>query len=141
MNGPLTLDHLAIRVRDIEQTVAFYERVLGAEVLNLEAYRAGRHPHAALRWGKQRINLHPDHAGPRPPGYIAATNPTAGGADLCFVWPGPIAQAAAHLAAQGVEVEVGPGARPGAQGTGISLYFRDPDGNLLEFMSYTDPAL
>src|SRR6266567_2388351 len=116
MDRQLSLDHLAIRVRDIEVTVAFYGRVLGAEVLNLEAYRAGRHPHAALRWGKQRINLHPDHAGPRPEGYIAAANPTAGGADLCFVWPGTIEGARAHLETLNIPIEVGPGRRPGAQG-------------------------
>jgi catechol 2,3-dioxygenase-like lactoylglutathione lyase family enzyme len=136
MNRTLTLDHLAIRVRDVEQTVAFYARVLYAEVLNLEEYRAGRRPTASLRWGKQRINLHPDSSDLHP----RAANPTVGGADLCFVWPGTIEEAQAHLEALSIPIEVGPGRRPGAQGIGTSLYFRDPDGNLLELMCYDQPA-
>ena len=62
-----------------------------------------------------------------------------GGSDLCFVWPGPIADAIAHLAAHGVAVELGSVARFGARGEGISVYFRDPDGSLLEFISYVPP--
>jgi catechol 2,3-dioxygenase-like lactoylglutathione lyase family enzyme len=59
-----------------------------------------------------------------------------GNSDLCFVWPGPIEDAVAHLVEQGVEIETGPVARVGAQGAGTSVYFRDPDGSLLEFISY-----
>jgi catechol 2,3-dioxygenase-like lactoylglutathione lyase family enzyme len=55
---------------------------------------------------------------------------------LCFEWPGPIAEAAAHLNGCGVPVELGPVARHGAKGAGLSVYFRDPDGSLLEFISY-----
>jgi catechol 2,3-dioxygenase-like lactoylglutathione lyase family enzyme len=61
-----------------------------------------------------------------------------GGSDLCFVWPGPIEGALDHLAAQGVDVEIGPVARFGARGNGTSVYFRDPDGSLLELISYDD---
>lgn len=60
----------------------------------------------------------------------------AGGSDLCFEWPGPIQEAVAHLRAHQVPVEVGPVLRVGAKGTGTSIYFRDPDGSLLEFISY-----
>jgi catechol 2,3-dioxygenase-like lactoylglutathione lyase family enzyme len=63
-----------------------------------------------------------------------------GNSDLCFVWPGPIAEAVAHLERQGVEIETGPVPRLGAQGSGTSVYFRDPDGSLLEFISYTRPG-
>jgi catechol 2,3-dioxygenase-like lactoylglutathione lyase family enzyme len=59
-----------------------------------------------------------------------------GNSDLCFVWAGPIEEAAAHLERHGVEVEMGPVERLGAQGRGTSVYFRDPDGSLLEFISY-----
>ena len=71
-----------------------------------------------------------------------AANPVArlpvqpGNSDLCFEWRGPIADAAAHLANHGVAVELGPVERRGARGRGLSLYFRDPDGSLLEFISY-----
>ena len=63
-----------------------------------------------------------------------------GNSDLCFVWPGPIAEAAAHLRDCGVEVELGPVERAGAKGDGMSVYFRDPDESLLEFISYTGDA-
>jgi catechol 2,3-dioxygenase-like lactoylglutathione lyase family enzyme len=59
-----------------------------------------------------------------------------GNSDLCFEWAGPIDAAKAHLTAQGVEIELGPVARSAARGEGTSLYFRDPDGSLLEFISY-----
>jgi catechol 2,3-dioxygenase-like lactoylglutathione lyase family enzyme len=59
-----------------------------------------------------------------------------GNSDLCFVWDGPIEAAVAHLARHGVEVEEGPVRRYGARGAGASVYFRDPDGSLLELISY-----
>jgi catechol 2,3-dioxygenase-like lactoylglutathione lyase family enzyme len=59
-----------------------------------------------------------------------------GNSDLCFVWDGPIGSAVEHLERQGVEVEEGPVQRTGAGGDGTSVYFRDPDGSLLEFISY-----
>jgi catechol 2,3-dioxygenase-like lactoylglutathione lyase family enzyme len=60
----------------------------------------------------------------------------AGGSDLCFEWGGPIEEAIAHLTAQQVEIEVGPVTRLGVRGSGVSVYFRDPDGSLMEFISY-----
>ena len=63
-----------------------------------------------------------------------------GGSDLCFEWQGPIADAIAHLATHKVKIESGPMQRFGAKGPGMSVYFRDPDGSLLEFISYQEPA-
>jgi catechol 2,3-dioxygenase-like lactoylglutathione lyase family enzyme len=60
-----------------------------------------------------------------------------GNSDLCFEWPGPVEEARAHLERLGVAVELGPIARHAAKGAGTSVYFRDPDGSLLEFISYT----
>ena len=57
-------------------------------------------------------------------------------ATLCFRFDGTAEQAAAFLAERGVEVELGPVGRQGAGGRGRSVYFRDPDGSLLELMSY-----
>ena len=59
-----------------------------------------------------------------------------GGSDLCFEWHGPLEEAIRHLEAHGVAVELGPVERRGAKGPGRSVYFRDPDGSLLEFITY-----
>jgi catechol 2,3-dioxygenase-like lactoylglutathione lyase family enzyme len=59
-----------------------------------------------------------------------------GNSDLCFEWAGPIADAVSHLGRCGVKIEAGPMERFGAKGRGTSVYFRDPDGSLMEFMSY-----
>jgi catechol 2,3-dioxygenase-like lactoylglutathione lyase family enzyme len=59
-----------------------------------------------------------------------------GNSDICFEWKGPIADAVAHLSSHQVPIELGPVTRNGVKGAGTSVYFRDPDGSLLEFMSY-----
>lgn len=120
------LDHAVISVTDWERSNRFYAEVLGAELLE-------RGDGWAYRFGEQQLNVH----GPGVPGDPNARIPVPpGGADLCFVWDGPIAAAAEHLRTHGVEVELGPVTRNGAGGTGESVYFRDPDGSLLEFISY-----
>ena len=87
----------------------------------------------SYRFGDQQLNLH----GPGIEAEPLARRPVEpGGSDLCFVWPGPIRDAVDHLAAHGVAVELGPVPRFGAAGWGASVYFRDPDGSLLEFISY-----
>jgi catechol 2,3-dioxygenase-like lactoylglutathione lyase family enzyme len=122
----ITLDHCVIHVSDWERSNAFYRDVLGAELVR-------RGAGWAYRWGSTQLNLH----GPGIDAVPLARIPVPpGGSDLCFVWPGPIDDAAAHLAAHGVAVELGPVERWGAQGRGVSVYFRDPDGSLLEFISY-----
>ncbi len=85
------------------------------------------------RFGHNQLNVH----GPGVDAHPLARLPVQpGNSDLCFVWEGPIEEAIEHLARQGVEVEEGPVERHGAGGTGTSVYFRDPDGSLLEFISY-----
>jgi catechol 2,3-dioxygenase-like lactoylglutathione lyase family enzyme len=123
------LDHCVVTVSDWVHSNAFYAKVLGAEVV---AVGDGW----AYRFGAEQLNLH----GPGVPGNPNARLPVPpGGSDLCFEWPGPIEEALRHLAAQGVAVEMGPVPRRGAKGEGSSVYFRDPDGSLLEFISYTTP--
>lgn len=128
MRVGVTLDHCVLTVVDWERSHRFYREVLGAEVVPLGAGWA-------YRFGEQQLNLH----GPGVPGDPNAAIPVPpGGSDLCFVWPGPIAAAVAHLDRRGVAIEVGPVPRTGARGDGRSIYFRDPDGSLLEFISYVE---
>jgi catechol 2,3-dioxygenase-like lactoylglutathione lyase family enzyme len=89
----------------------------------------------AYRLGEQQLNVHGPGLTPSP---VAAKPVQPGGSDLCFVWDGPISDAAAHLERMHAEIVDGPSPRPGAGGVGRSVYFRDPDGSLLEFISYAD---
>ena len=96
------------------------------------AQSAGKIPVVLLQVGESRMSIH-DAASPAKP---HANLPTPGSEDVCFRFDGPIADAQAQLAAESVEVIEGPVPRPAADGTlGQSVYFRDPDGNLLEFLS------
>lgn len=128
----LRFDHFVVVASDVEATVLFYERVCRAEVGDLEKWRAGAAPYPVVRFGDWKINVHPAGSGLAP----AARDARPGAVDACFVWPGPIASALGHLATHGVPVELGPIRQTGAQGAGASVYFRDPDGNLLELISY-----
>ena len=126
------LDHLALTVVDVEATLAFYKRVLGATSIFEDLWREGRIPVVLLQVGASRLSIH-DAASPASP---RAARPTPGSGDVCFRWSGPIAAAQAHLGACGVEVVEGPVPRPAADGSeGRSVYFRDPDDNLLELLS------
>jgi len=117
-----SLDHLVLTVADVETTCAFYQRVLGMEVVT---FGAGR---KALAFGAQKVNLHQAGREFEP----KAQRPTPGSADLCFLTSVPLPQVQAHLAACGVTVSEGPVQRTGAQGPILSVYFRDPDQNLIE---------
>ena len=120
------LDHCVIHVSDWDRSNAFYRDVLGAELV-----KSG--PRWAYRFGEQQLNVHGPGVAAAP---VARLPVQPGNSDLCFVWDGPIADAVAHLEACRVPVELGPVARSGGQGSGTSVYFRDPDGSLLEFLSY-----
>ena len=116
------LDHFVLTVQDIQTTCEFYSRVLGIRVVT---FAEGR---KALHFGNQKINLHQKgkEFDPR------AQHPTPGSADLCFLTSVPLEQVIAHLQACDVAILLGPVERTGATGSLVSIYFRDPDGNLLE---------
>jgi catechol 2,3-dioxygenase-like lactoylglutathione lyase family enzyme len=122
------LDHVVIQVSDWERSNAFYREVLGAELIE----RAGGGPRH-YRFGDQQLNVHGPGIDPRP---VARRPGVPGSADLCFVWDGSIEEAIEHLERHQVEVEEGPVTRHGGRGRGTSVYFRDPDGSLLELISY-----
>jgi catechol 2,3-dioxygenase-like lactoylglutathione lyase family enzyme len=122
------LDHCVIAVSGWERSTTFYRDVLGAEVVD---HPDGR---VAYRFGDQQLNVH----GPGLDiGTLVASPPVVpGGSDLCFVWPGTVEEAMAHLRDHQVPVEQGPVVRWGGRGRGTSIYFRDPDGSLLELIIY-----
>lgn len=126
------IDHIAMTVRDIEVSADFYRRVLDAETPYEAAWRDGRIPVLVLRIGGATINLQAADN----PAYIVADRPTPGAVDLCLRWSGPIATAEAHLRDRGIDVIEGPVPRFATDGSpGQSVYFRDPDDNLLELLS------
>ena len=126
MTVKVKLDHCVIHVSNWERSNAFYRDVMGAEIV-----QNGKR--VAYRFGDTQLNLH----GPGIEALPVARLPVQpGNSDLCFEWSGPIEGAVEHLKKCGVAVEQGPVARSGAKGSGTSVYFRDPDGSLLEFLSY-----
>jgi catechol 2,3-dioxygenase-like lactoylglutathione lyase family enzyme len=111
-----------LTVADIEATCDFYSRVMGMEVIT---FCEGR---KTLAFGQQRINLHQKGKEFEPKAMI----PTSGSGDLCFISSTPIAEVIEQLAKERVEIILGPVERIGASGKLESVYFRDPDGNLIE---------
>jgi catechol 2,3-dioxygenase-like lactoylglutathione lyase family enzyme len=117
-----TLDHLVLTVKNIETTCEFYARILGMKVID---FGAGR---KALLFGSQKLNLHQQGREFEP----KAGYPTPGSSDVCFITSIPLPEVATHLVASGVTILEGPVRRTGAMGPILSLYFRDPDQNLIE---------
>lgn len=128
MREPITdrLDHLVLTVADVEASVLFYQRALRLDEVR---FADGR---VALAFGSQKINLHPIGSAIEP----RALRPTAGSADLCFVSSLSMKEILDHLRACEVPVACGPVARTGAIGPMMSVYLRDPDGNLIELAVY-----
>lgn len=118
----LRIDHVVLTVADVDRTLAFYERVLGMTAVS---FGAGRR---ALAFGDQKLNLHQAGREFEP----KALRPTPGAIDLCLTTDVPLDEVAAHLRSESVAIEHGPVDKIGARGALRSLYFRDPDGNLIE---------
>ena len=125
------LDHLVITCRDVEISASWYQRVLG-----MEREEFGPHRRTSLRFGGQKINLRPISAA-QEEWFTGSAGGVPGTDDLCFVVTMKSDQVAEYLRACGVTVEVGPVAKAGALGPIMSVYCRDPDGNLIEIASYS----
>ncbi|MEE9322640.1 MAG: VOC family protein [Granulosicoccus sp.] len=120
------LDHLVLTVRSISTCCEFYANVLGMQI---QTFGDGR---TALLFGNQKFNLHETGNEIEP----KATSPTPGSADICLITNDNIVDAEKHLTSCHVAIELGPVTRTGATGSIESLYFRDPDGNLIELSAY-----
>lgn len=126
-----TLDHLVLTVADVERSLEFYAQTLGMEPITFGAGRRG------LAFGEQKINLHQTDDLISPESDTA----TVGSADLCFLIEGSANHAVLHLQNLGIAIEQGPVEREGAQGKALrSVYFRDPDGNLIEVAEQVERA-
>lgn len=121
-----SIDHIVFTVQDVQATCDFYQRVLGMDVA---AFGEGR---KALSFGQQKINLHQFGKEFEP----KAASPAPGTQDICLITHMPIADVVKHITGCGVEIEDGPIRRTGAAGPILSIYFRDPDGNLIEVSNY-----
>ena len=115
------LDHIVLCVQDVPATIAFYERVLGMEA------REERPGKWSLHFGRNKISLQDAITSP-----TIAADTVPGSGNFCLLTETPMDDIVPHLAREGVAVEDGPGERAGATGTILSVYFRDPDGNLVE---------
>jgi len=120
------LDHFVLTVKDIDATCAFYSRVLGMEA---KTFADGRR---SLHFGSAKINLHQQGREFEP----KAATPSPGSADVCLIAATPQAEVIRHLLECGVAIIEGPVQRTGAIGPILSVYFRDPDGNLIEVSNY-----
>lgn len=126
-----SIDHIVVQALDLTATIKFYTEVLGMTHSEFQPPAGGR-VRQSLHFGAQKINLH-DAGSPFRP---HARNPAAGSADLCFITQQPLGNWQQHLTNCGVEIEDGPVRKTGANGTLLSVYIRDPDGNLIEISNY-----
>jgi catechol 2,3-dioxygenase-like lactoylglutathione lyase family enzyme len=124
-------DHVSLPMHDADAMVAFY-RALGLDVAEHRAF-------VSVYVGQQMINLHRPETWRREGFTLRAPNANPPCGDLCFVWDGAADGLHARLEQAGAAIEEGPVERPGGRRqTGTSVYTRDPDGNLLEFMIYPE---
>jgi catechol 2,3-dioxygenase-like lactoylglutathione lyase family enzyme len=121
-----SIDHFVLTVADVDATCDFYSRVLGMEIVS---FGEGR---KALAFGQQKINLHRYRREFEP----KAMQPTPGSGDFCLITSVPLEDVIEHINQCGVTIEEGPVSRTGARGPIRSVYFRDPDGNLVEVSNY-----
>lgn len=121
------LDHFVLTVADIQRTVQFYTSILGMQA---KTFGEGR---VALHYGQQKINLHLKGHEIEP----KALHAVCGSADLCFITSTPIESVLRELQEKQVDIIDGIVPRTGALGPIQSIYFRDPDGNLIEVSAYS----
>jgi len=122
-----SIDHIVLTSKDVDKTIEFYTKILG---MTLEQFPVAneQNKRLALKFGNQKINIH-DASSPFSP---HANNPTSGSIDICFLSHVDLTEWSKIFAANNIKIENGPICKTGATGSLMSLYVRDPDGNLIE---------
>ena len=135
----LAFDHVAIPTAKPEEMLLFY-RSIGFSAPTPEQWHASKAKHFAVQFGQNKINMHSPALWQDPGFTLRGASAKPGCGDFCFVWGGTQAEIQAKLQTVGAPIELGPvrriGARDGGSAAGTSVYTRDPDGNLLEFIVY-----
>ena len=126
-----SIDHIVMQAADLPETVKFYTEIRGMTHSEFQPPTGGP-VRQSLHFGAQKINLHDA----REPFLPHARNPAAGSVDLCFITRQSISDWQQRLARCGIVIEEGPVRKTGANGTLLSIYIRDPDGNLIEISNY-----
>jgi catechol 2,3-dioxygenase-like lactoylglutathione lyase family enzyme len=126
-------DHVVLNVRDVEIAAEWYSRILGMERRDAAPAEGGM-ARTSMMFGRNKINLRPLSATQEE--WFTGLSPQPGSDDLCFLTELPPAQVADHFRSNGVEIALGPVIKQGARGDIVSVYVRDPDGNLIEVASY-----
>jgi catechol 2,3-dioxygenase-like lactoylglutathione lyase family enzyme len=121
------IDHIVLTAHDVDRTIEFYSRVMGMEPITFAGGRRG------LAFGRQKINLHQSGREYEP----KALKPAPGALDLCFITEAPLDDVITRLKENGIVIVDGPVPKTGALGPMMSVYFRDPDGNLIEVSNYS----
>jgi len=142
-NKVASIDHIVINVTDMERALAFYKRI-GFTLINEDGWRKGQGQVAIKIGDNQKINIHKAseldavkrEATDATDRFALAEVPVVGNADFCLVWNGTIEEAQQHLRSSDVTAISAPRRVSGARGPATSVYFRDPDGNLWEFIVY-----
>ncbi len=128
-----SIDHLVLNVADVEVSAAWYQRVLGMQREDFSPPGKSS-TRTSVKFGSQKMNLRPASASIE--AWFTGRNVAPGSADLCFLTTSEPSDVVAHLHALDIPIEAGPDERTGARGTLLSVYCRDPDGNLIEIASY-----
>jgi catechol 2,3-dioxygenase-like lactoylglutathione lyase family enzyme len=137
--GVVRFDHVAIPTANPEAMLRFYHK-LGFTVPTVEDWRERKRPYFAIQFGDNKINVHAPELWRDEHFSLRGTTALPGCGDFCFVWEGTVASLSSTLAAAGAAIVEGPvereGGRDGGRDRGTSIYTRDPDANLLEFIVY-----
>ena len=135
------IDHVALPTSRPEEMLAFYLG-LGFRGPSVEEWQRRGVPFFSVALGNTKLNVHAPDLWNDPAMTLRAPAAVPGCADLCFRWSGTVDEACALLADVGASIEEGPvirrGGRERGRADGTSVYARDPDGNLIELITYPD---